>query len=418
MNKFIQPFIFLFCFFCSHAFSQVRQKKVVFIIVDGIPADVIEKVNTPALDEIAAQGKYMHAFVGGEKSNYTETPTISAVGYNSLLTGTWVNKHNVWDNDIKEPNYHYPTIFRLLKEQFPARKIAVFSSWTDNRTKLVGDHLATTGNIDVDDHADGFELDTLRFPHDKNNAYMHKIDEAVTKAAVEGIKIKAPDLSWVYLEYTDDMGHKFGDSPQYYHAIEQMDSLVGKVWQAVQLRQLHFNEDWLIVVTTDHGRDEKTGKGHGGQTERQRSTWIVTNSNQLNNYTRYYTPAIVDIMPTIARFMNIKLDDNIAREIDGISMIGTVSVSQPKLNFFQNQLTISWKALDTLGTAKIWLATENNFKNGNRENYTLMGEVPVQQEHILIDLKNNPSSFYKVVVEGKYNSVNRWFISNDNIKRE
>ena len=99
--------------------AQTRQKKALFVIVDGIPADVIEKVATPALDSIAKKGVYMHAYVGGEKGGYSETPTISAVGYNSLLTGTWANKHNVWDNDIAKPNYSYWTIFRFFKNQYP-----------------------------------------------------------------------------------------------------------------------------------------------------------------------------------------------------------------------------------------------------------------------------------------------------------
>ena len=84
---------------------------------------------------------------GREKGGYSQTSTISAVGYNSLLTGTWVNKHNVWGNDIKDPNYHYPTIFRLFKETYPTKKTAIYSSWLDNRTKLVGDGLPATGNI-------------------------------------------------------------------------------------------------------------------------------------------------------------------------------------------------------------------------------------------------------------------------------
>src|SRR6185295_4846672 len=109
------------------------QRKAVFIIVDGIPADLIEKLPTPNLHDIARRGALLKAHVGGEKGGYSQTPTISAVGYNSLLTSTWVNKHNVWDNDIKDPNYHYPTIFRLLKKADSTKKIAVFSTWLDNR---------------------------------------------------------------------------------------------------------------------------------------------------------------------------------------------------------------------------------------------------------------------------------------------
>src|SRR5690349_873275 len=103
----MKHFLIVLIFACTALFAAAQKKKVVFMIVDGIPADLVEKVNTPNLDAIAKIGGYKRAYVGGEKGGYSQTPTISAVGYNSLLTGTWVNKHNVWDNDIKAPNYSY-----------------------------------------------------------------------------------------------------------------------------------------------------------------------------------------------------------------------------------------------------------------------------------------------------------------------
>jgi hypothetical protein len=394
----------------SIASAQTKVKKALFIIADGIPADVIEKVATPNLDAIAKQGAYLRAHVGGGKDSYSQTPTISAVGYNSLLTGTWVNKHNVWDNDIKDPNYNYPTIFRLLKNQYPNKKIAVYSSWLDNRTKLVGDGMAQTNNLHVDYHADGYELDSINFKHDRAGTYMHRIDEKVVAEAAEGIKGKSPDLSWVYLEYTDDMGHQYGDSPEFYSAVQMMDKQVGKIWEAIQYRQKNFNEEWLIFITTDHGRDEADGKDHGYQTTRQRSTWMVTNAKGLNAYEKYYYPGIVDIMPTIARFMNIAIPTAEKREIDGISLSGPVSVAEPKANYIQGALDISWKAFNKTEKVKIWVSATNNVKEGKPDTYKLLAEVPAGTEHALIPVKDLPSKLYKVCIEGQFNTVNKWVL--------
>ncbi|MEZ5027998.1 MAG: alkaline phosphatase family protein [Ferruginibacter sp.] len=91
----------------------------------------------------------------------------------------------------------------------------------------MGENLAATGNLKLDYHFDGLELDTVNYPHDKKRDFMHSIDEAVVSNAENYIKAEAPDLSWVYLEYTDDMGHMYGDSPEFYKAVEMMDNQVG-----------------------------------------------------------------------------------------------------------------------------------------------------------------------------------------------
>ncbi|MFI5157018.1 MAG: alkaline phosphatase family protein, partial [Chitinophagales bacterium] len=334
--------------------GQEARRKVVFIIADGIPADLIEKCPVPALRQMAGKEGWLMAYVGGEKSNYSQTPTISAVGYNSLLTGTWANKHNVWDNDIKAPNYAYPTIFWYLKQFKPESRLGVYSTWTSNRKLLVGDSLAATEYLHVDDVADGYELDTIQFPHDLRDEYIHRIDELVAQKAADGIRKNAPDLSWVYLQYTDDVGHQSGDGSRMENAIGMLDKQVAKIWDAVSWRQKHLGEDWLFIVTTDHGRDSLTGKHHGGQSERERRTWIFTNARDINKYFYKNPPGIVDILPTIAQFLKVSIPRNYIAELDGISLIGKISIVNPQAILAGDSIKVSWRALEKSGKVRIW----------------------------------------------------------------
>lgn len=295
-------------------------RKAVFILLDGVPADVIERVHTPALDAIAAAGGYARAHVGGERGGPTQTPTVSAPGYMSLITGTWANKHNVRGNSNQSPNYHYWNVFRIVETVEPARRTALFSTWTDNRTVLIGLGRPNAGDFRLDHVADGFELDTSAYPHDRASAYILAIDERVSTEAAAHIATVGPDLTWVYLQHTDDAGHANGDSEPFYDAVQKADAMIGRIWDAVQRRQA-LGEDWMIVVTTDHGRDAATGKGHGGQSDRERTTWIVTNQAALSERFTRGTAAIVDIAPSILQHLGIAVPAAVLRQMDGVSFL-------------------------------------------------------------------------------------------------
>jgi predicted AlkP superfamily pyrophosphatase or phosphodiesterase len=407
MKKIVLAFVL--GFLMIPAIAQQKTKKALFIIVDGIPADVVDTVPTPNIDQISKIGGFTKALMGGDVGTYSQTPTISAVGYNSLLTGVWANKHNVWGNGIEDPNYHYWTIFRAFKQANPSRQTAIFSTWLDNRTKLVGDNIPQTGNFAFDYYFDGFELDTLSFPHQKDRSHIHQIDETVSKEAARYIREKAPDLSWMYLEYSDDMGHTFGNSPQMVDGVQKADTQIGRVWEAIQYREKNFDEDWLIVITTDHGRTAD-GFGHGGHSERERTIWIATNAQHLNSHFGA-SAEMVDIFPSIARHLGLELPKRIAMELDGSPFVGSIEATDLKAELVDGNFKFAWKPYSSGKTARVWVSTTNHFQTGGLDNYWLMGEVQLDQGNATIPSKGMTSDFYKIVLETPSGYLNYWIVA-------
>jgi predicted AlkP superfamily pyrophosphatase or phosphodiesterase len=249
-------------------------------------------------------------------------------------------------------------------------------------------------------------MDTIRFPHDKQSEYIHQIDDLVVHQADSTIRVSAPDLSWVYLEYTDDMGHKYGDGEKMEKAIEYLDIQMGQLWDAIQYRKNNFAEDWLIIITTDHGRDAATGKNHGGQSERERRTWIVTNSKKTNKYFKENEPAIVDILPSIASFMRIDIPEENKNELDGVSFLGPISISHPKLIVEKDSLIIQWKSYEKKGQVKVLLSNSNQFKEGKLDAYQQISVVPISQNKFVISTNAFSNPYYKIVLQGNKNSIN------------
>ena len=387
------------------SFAQ-RIPKAIFIIADGIPADVLEKHPAPAMHALAAQGTYTRAYVGGERGGYSQSPTISAVGYNSLLTGTWANKHQVWDNDIAAPSYRYPTLFRVMKSVQPAKTTGIFSTWLDNRTKLVGEGLAATGGIKIDFTADGYEHDTITYPHDADARYIQLIDERVVSEADAVIRKQGPDLSWVYLEYTDDMGHRYGDSRQQHEAINLLDHQVARVAAAVAFREQQFAEDWMIIITTDHGRDSISGKDHGGQSDRERTTWIISNKKLGNEFKKPSMPAVVDIFPTIARHLQLQLPEWVERELDGQSLIGPLSISDLSAVKSGKEIELNWKSHNSEKLQLFAAPSDDPFHESSSQYRKIKSVQSAKGKMSFNDSFGSP--WVRIVLKGRYNSANVW----------
>ena len=88
-------FVLLNLAFITTGYSQ-KERKVVFIIADGISADVIEQHDFHNLTKIKESGSYIRAFQGGENSS---------VRLPCLVSGSAALSHHVGVTRLRRTNF-------------------------------------------------------------------------------------------------------------------------------------------------------------------------------------------------------------------------------------------------------------------------------------------------------------------------
>ena len=99
-------------------------------------------------------------------------------------------------------------------------------------------------------------------------------DSLVAQEAANYLTNNDPDVMFLHFDDVDHAGHNYGfypTVPQYTDAINYVDRQIGYVLTALQNRPNLANEDWVILVTTDHGG----ANGHGGYSEVERNIFFI-----------------------------------------------------------------------------------------------------------------------------------------------
>lgn len=226
---------------------QSQTRKVLFIGIDGCRADVLMGANTPAIDDLLTHAVYSTDGLCAYK-------TWSGNGWSSMLTGVWHTKHGVTDNTFSGANFtNYPDFISRMETYNAALKTISCVHWGPINTTII-----QNANI--------------------KNTYATDLE--VKNGAVAALTTDNPDVLFVAFDDVDHAGHTYGfDSTisQYVSTIETTDSYVGAVVAAMKSRPNYANEDWLVVVTTDHGGNLA---GHGGGTIEERTIFnIYSNPN-------------------------------------------------------------------------------------------------------------------------------------------
>lgn len=225
-------------------------KRVLLIGIDGLRGDAVNCsgcVATPALAALIAGG----AFHGNVRAGGSQA-TLSGPGWGTVFTGHWAADHGVTSNDITLP-LRKPHVFDLLKQSHPTATAAVIGDWpniTQNLRPVHADWVTVNAAKNSQQATDAAKaLLALQHPPTATFVYYHRVD------------IHAPSYDPL--------------SPTYRDAIAAEDAQIAQLLATLTARSTYAQEDWLVIVTSDHGG---TGSGHGGQTDAERRTLLVLNN--------------------------------------------------------------------------------------------------------------------------------------------
>lgn len=276
---------------------------------DGVRDDRLRELRPPAATEVASGGQWWTT----ELPDVDVAPTVTAVGWSSILTGVGPELHEVHGN---EDTYHllhrYPDMLtrafcaRPDLETYAATSALIFGT-NFGPGPILGPGVRTMTWFDRRQYAGGF-ADT---------------DQLVTADAEQRLRWADPDLTFVYLGETDAVAHTHGVGDEYTRAIQRQDERLGRMLAAIKSRETFAVEDWLVMLTTDHGhRDEG---GHGGASWQERQSFVIAGLLEPRPATWASQARNIDIAPTA--WAHLAVVPSARWLCQGMALLGPPSVS-------------------------------------------------------------------------------------------
>jgi len=312
-------------------------KKVLLIGIDGCRADALELANTPTIDNLIANGVY-------SPDALNDDITMSGPGWSAILCGVWSNKHLSVDNSFVGTDYiNYPPLFKRIEDFDPNLHTVSICNWDP-----INDYI-------VQNYAD-FKLNVSS-------------DSDVSLEACNYLSANNPDMMFLHFDDVDLYGHSYGFSPnvsQYITAIEGVDALLSPIMQTISLRPNYANEDWLILITSDHGG---VGTSHGGTSIEHQNVVVIASGNSIaQNIIRKDSSLVFDSVYNC-------LVDTVELQFDGVDDYVQIP-SDPIYNFGTTQdFTIECR-VRTNTTGDVAIIGDKDWYSGNNAGFVFSFKYP------------------------------------------
>ncbi|RDJ19945.1 hypothetical protein DWF00_20845, partial [Bosea caraganae] len=269
-----------------------KDRHVVFLGIDGTQYGKLMALAAAAggltnLDSLAG-------YTGGDLGTGTQQGTVSGPGWSTLLTGTWTNEHHITGNSNSPIDPAVVSLFERIKAGIPDATTASIVSWPDINN---GHFALENGGLGTPSIIDWHGVST--------GGSMAEKDADVIRQGVDLITNEAPTFTFLHLDNVDAVGHAQGFGTAYDQAILEAARQVNAIMIAIAQRMAaNPDEDWMVVVGTDHGRDPATGSGHGGQTASEREIFFASNKEISSDGAAPQT----SLAATIAEFLGLSQD--------------------------------------------------------------------------------------------------------------
>ena len=246
------------------------KKKAIVIGYDGCRVDTFRLLDTSkrsSINYILDNGGHaVFSYCGGV--NYPEKnlfKTSTAPGWASMLTGQWAGDFGITKNNRRK-DIEPRTLLLSLVEDKKVDSSAFYVSWKGHFTKKRATYINEKNYIEEK----GLNSTYLRAEN----------DEGTLQNVTNDLKKEdCSDFIFSIFEFCDHSGHGSNFSLQeleYVNGFREADATGMSIIEAIESRPSYDKEDWLILITTDHGGIEDE---HGGPSMEERITFIVSNKD-------------------------------------------------------------------------------------------------------------------------------------------
>lgn len=241
------------------------EKKAIILGYDGCRADILAEIDeaNSGIAALVKEGATLDLlYCGGV--NYPEKntqDTSTAPGWCSILTGVWADVHGITGNDITK-TMDTKTLLTSLTEDKLADSATFITKWKGHFSRKNATYLDEMAYCEDNNLP-------VSFNRCENDAASH----AYTLEEIK--KADCADFIFVIYEPTDGTGHGNGfsfNNPEYKAAFKTQDAYALESINAIKARETYETEDWLIIITADHGG---IGTGHGGKSIQERMTFAA-----------------------------------------------------------------------------------------------------------------------------------------------